>query len=87
MPEFVKDVTTGKIRLNKSTIEHYRSRFGRAGIDVRTIDTEEKFELAMRRIKSIWVAEFVDLVARPTELAKGIAPLREVPPPPPDDAD
>jgi hypothetical protein len=40
-------VDTGKIRMTKATIEDKRSRFARAGIDIRTIDTEDKLERAM----------------------------------------
>jgi hypothetical protein len=72
---YIKDMATGKIRLTKATIEDKRSEFGRAGIDIQTIDTEEKLEQAMKRSDHIWAADMVELVKGRPELEMAIAPL------------
>jgi hypothetical protein len=80
MLEFLKDEATGKIRLTKATIEDKRSRFGRAGIDIRTIDTEEKLHLAMAKSLYVWAADMLELVKGHPELEKALAPLQEITP-------
>jgi hypothetical protein len=84
MPNFLKDEATGKIRLTKATIEDHRSRFGRAGIDIRTIDTEEKFRLAMAKSLYVWAADILELVKGHPELEKALAPLLTIKPLPPE---
>jgi hypothetical protein len=78
MPDFVQDMTTGKIRLTMASIEEHRSRFGRAGIDIRTIDTEEKFWDAFDRSDYVWVADMLEMVKGHPKLEEILAPLKEI---------
>jgi hypothetical protein len=73
-------MTSGKIRLNKATIEDKRSLFARAGIDIQTIDTEEKLEQAMKRNEYVWAADMLELVKGHPELEETLASLRKIPP-------
>jgi hypothetical protein len=82
MSDYIKDTATGKIRLTRTAIEEKRSRFARAGIDIRTIDTEEKLEQAMKACKNLWTADFVNLVEGHPGLEKGNAPRLEIVPAP-----
>jgi hypothetical protein len=70
------DITAGRIRLTKASIEQFRSRFGRAGVDIRMIDTEEKFWRAVHRSEYIWAADL--LVKGHSKLEEILAPLKEI---------
>ncbi|MBN2702385.1 MAG: hypothetical protein JXR29_13145 [Methylothermaceae bacterium] len=58
---FIRDVSTGKIRITQSGKTAYRHRFAKAGYDIDRIRTLEEFESA---VDAIFSAEFHDLAIK-----------------------
>ncbi len=75
---YIKDLATDKIRFTTAGKKEFTSRFARAGIDIRTIDTEEVFKRAKIATHHILVEDMFKEVEGNDILTKALEPLKKI---------
>ncbi len=72
---FIREAGTNNIRFTASGIKEYRSRFARAGIDIRDVKTYEAFSEAREKSYPYWVEDLRKLVEGHKEIEDILKPL------------
>ena len=72
---FIQEAGTDNIRFTSAGLQHYRSLFGRAGIDINTIKTRTDFKTARDKSFPYELADLRQLVKGHKEIEEALKPL------------